>query len=329
MTTEYIELKTSDTTKDAIDKIWRFGREAETISYLYIVDEKRLLVGTLKLKDLLLANEDEKISDIMDTNFVSVKAHDDQEVSVSLLKKYNISSIPVTTDDSSLVGIITFDDIIDVIKEETTEDIQGMAAVGALDEQYIKTGNLTLAKKRITWLLLLMVSATLTDMIINGYEELLLHLPILSIFIPMLMGTSGNAGSQASVLVIRALALEEITIKDYFKGAKKEFSVALIVGLILAIIAFVWIMVQFTTGMISSSWADTLQKELLIALVVAISLYVAVLLSKTLGSSLPILAKKLGIDPALMASALVTTITDSVALVIYFTISFTILGQFF
>ena len=204
-----------------------------------------------------------------------------------------------------------------------------MAAVGALDEQYIKTGNLTLAKKRITWLLLLMVSATLTGMIINGYEELLLHLPILSIFIPMLIGTSGNAGSQASVLVIRALALEEITIKDYFKVAKKEFSVAFIVGLILAIIAVVWIMVQFTTGMISSSWADTLQKELLIALVVAISLYVAVLLSKTLGSSLPILAKKLGIDPALMASALVTTITDSVALVIYFTISFTILGQFF
>lgn len=235
-----------------------------------------------------------------------------------------MSTLPVTTDDGRLVGIITFDDIIDVIEEETTEDIHKMAGVAALDEQYIKTSNVTLARKRLTWLLFLMVSATLTGLIINGYEGLLTHLPVLSIFVPMLMGTAGNAGSQVSVLIIRALALEEISESDYFIVVRKELGVALIVGGVLSVIAFIWIMFQFLTGMISSSWANTFEREVLVAFVVALSLYITVLFSKTIGATLPILAKKLNIDPALMASALVTTIADSLAIIIYFVLALSI-----
>ena len=196
-----------------------------------------------------------------------------------------MSTLPVTTDDGRLVGIITFDDIIDVIEEETTEDIHKMAGVAALDEQYIKTSNVTLARKRLTWLLFLMVSATLTGLIINGYEGLLTHLPVLSIFVPMLMGTAGNAGSQVSVLIIRALALEEISESDYFIVVRKELGVALIVGGVLSVIAFIWIMFQFLTGMISSSWANTFEREVLVAFVVALSLYITVLFSKTIGAT--------------------------------------------
>lgn len=329
MTTEYIELKSFDSVSEAINKIRKFGREAETISYLYIVDDKRLLVGSLKLKELLIADEKEVVNDIMDTNFVSVTTHDDQEEVAQVFKKYDMSTLPVTTDDGRLVGIITFDDIIDVIEEETTEDIHKMAGVAALDEQYIKTSNVTLARKRLTWLLFLMVSATLTGLIINGYEGLLTHLPVLSIFVPMLMGTAGNAGSQVSVLIIRALALEEISESDYFIVVRKELGVALIVGGVLSVIAFIWIMFQFLTGMISSSWANTFEREVLVAFVVALSLYITVLFSKTIGATLPILAKKLNIDPALMASALVTTIADSLAIIIYFVLALSILGNFF
>lgn len=329
MTTEYIELKSFDSVSEAINKIRKFGREAETISYLYIVDDKRLLVGSLKLKELLIADEKEVVNDIMDTNFVSVTTHDDQEEVAQVFKKYDMSTLPVTTDDGRLVGIITFDDIIDVIEEETTEDIHKMAGVAALDEQYIKTSNVTLARKRLTWLLFLMVSATLTGLIINGYEGLLTHLPVLSIFVPMLMGTAGNAGSQVSVLIIRALALEEISESDYFIVVRKELGVALIVGGVLSVISFIWIMFQFLTGMISSSWANTFEREVLVAFVVALSLYITVLFSKTIGATLPILAKKLNIDPALMASALVTTIADSLAIIIYFVLALSILGNFF
>jgi magnesium transporter len=327
MTTEYIELNSKDTCKQAIEKIRIDGKDAETISYLYIVDDKRKLVGSIYLKAVLLANEIEVISNIMDTDFVSVKTNDDQEEVAAIFKKYDINTIPVTTEDGHLVGIITVDDILDVIEEETTEDIQKMAAVATLDEEYIKTSAFNLARKRIVWLLLLMVSATFTGMIINGYEELLVQLPILSIFVPMLMDTSGNAGSQTSVLVIRALVLNEITTKDYFRVLRKEFYVALMVGLVLAMVVFSWILIQFKIGIIDSSLANTLQAQAKVGLTVALTLYCTVICSKLVGATLPILAKKLHLDPALMASALVTTIVDSISLSIYFLIAMSILSN--
>lgn len=315
MTLEYIELKAEDTIDEAMVKVRKQGREAETISYLFVVNNERTLVGTILLKTVLFAKGNEKIGDLMECDFISVFTYDDQEEVANIFKKYDLNAIPVTTKDFRLVGIVTADDIIDVIDEEATEDIQKMGAIAPLEESYLKTTVPQMARKRIPWLLVLMVSMALTSLIINRYEVILAHLPALSMFIPMLMDTAGNSGSQSSVLIIRGLALGEITTKDYLKVISKEVRVSLIVGLTLGLINFVWIVTQVKIGMINMTSSVSVYK---IAALVSLTLAMTVLIAKTTGSILPLLAKKLKLDPAMMAGPLITSIADALALFAYF-----------
>jgi magnesium transporter len=315
MTTEFVELKEKDSVEVAMRKIRRFGKMAETISYLFVVDASRRLVGTLRLKDLIFAENETLVEEIMERDFVKVVTSDDQEVAALTFKKYDLNAIPVVTHDERLVGIITADDIIDVIDQEATEDMQKMAAVLPLDEEYLKTPVLTLARKRIVWLLILMVSATFTGLIINSYESVLALLPALTMFIPMLMDTAGNSGGQTSTLVVRGLALGEIKTSDYLQVLTKEMGVALIAGLVLGVFNFTWILIQLNLGIIN---VTTTASPVLIAGLVGLSLFTTVFLAKSMGSTLPIVAKSLKLDPALMAGPLVTTIVDAMSLMIYF-----------
>lgn len=318
MTVEYVELKAEDTAEDAMYKVRNFGKQAETISYLFVVDNKRELVGTVRLKDIIFANPKDKVDDLMDHDFISVFTYDDQEAVANTFKRYDLNAIPVTTKDFRLVGIVTADDIIDVIDDEASEDIQLMGGLAPLTEEYLKTTALTLARKRLPWLFILMVSATITGMIINKYEMVLLQIPVLAMFIPMLMDTAGNSGGQSSVLIIRGMALGEISTKDYLKVMKKEITVALIAGTSLALFDFVWIIVQAKIGLVTVAPTTSIYR---VAALVATTLGITVVIAKTVGATLPIVAQKFKIDPALMAGPLVTTIADGLALMVYFFLS--------
>ncbi len=315
MTLEYVELKAKDNALKAMEKVRIQGKDAETISYLFVVNDKRELVGTLHLRDLIFADPKSLVNEIMEKDFISVFTYDDQEVAANIVKKYDLNTIPVTTKDFRLVGIITADDIIDVIEQEASEDMQKMGAMTPLVDPYLQTSVFNLAKKRIPWLFILMVSATITSLIINKYEVILQTIPALSMFIPMLMDTSGNAGNQSSVLVIRGLALGEINTKDYLKILRKEFMVALIAGSVLAVSEFIWIIVQIKIGLISIDVGISIYQ---VAALIGVTLTIIVMLGKTVGAALPLIAKKLKIDPALMAGPLITTIVDGLALIAYF-----------
>ena len=315
MTLEYVELKAKDNALKAMEKVRIQGKDAETISYLFVVNDKRELVGTLHLRDLIFADPKSLVNEIMEKDFISVFTYDDQEVAANIVKKYDLNTIPVTTKDFRLVGIITADDIIDVIEQEASEDMQKMGAMTPLVDPYLQTSVFNLAKKRIPWLFILMVSATITSLIINKYEVILQTIPALSMFIPMLMDTSGNAGNQSSVLVIRGLALGEINTKDYLKILRKEFMVALIAGSVLAVSEFIWIIVQIKIGLISIDVGISIYQ---VAALIGVTLTIIVMLGKTIGAALPLIAKKLKIDPALMAGPLITTIVDGLALIAYF-----------
>lgn len=327
MTLEYVELNEDDNVDDAMEKIRKFGPEAETISYLFVVDKKRRLVGTIRLRDLLFAKKSTLVSELMEKDVISVFTYDDQELAANIVKKYDFNTIPVTTKDLRLVGIVTADDIIDVIEQEATEDMHKMGAMSPLENQYLDTSVFNLAKKRIPWLFILMVSATITSLIINRYENALNALPALAMFIPMLMDTSGNAGNQSSVLIIRGLALGEITQKDYLKVLKKEFFVSLIAGSILAVSEFVWIIIQTKLGIINLG--ANIGQTIKISTLVGLTLVVIVMLGKTIGALLPLIAKMFKVDPALMAGPLITTLVDGLALLAYFLLAtqiFNLLG---
>lgn len=313
MTTEYVDLKKEMTVEEAILYIKKNGVDKETINTCYVVGETRSLEGLLSIRKLILSDNSVLIKDIMKTEYISTNTLDDQENVASLFKKYDLLSIPVTDNENKLVGIITIDDIVDIIDQENTEDFQKMAAMEPNDEEYLKTKVWTLARHRIMWLLVLMLSATFTGNIIRKYEEVLQSVVILAAFIPMLMDTGGNAGSQSSTLIIRGLALGEIRLKDLFKVILKEFKVSCIVGFVLAFVNFIRI---FFFEKVS----------LYISFTVCITLFFTVVLAKVTGGILPIIAKKLKLDPAIMASPLITTIVDAVALIIYFSIATTLLG---
>ncbi len=317
MTTEFVELKPNDTKEQAIAKVKKQGREAETISYLFVVDKTRELVGALGLKDLLFADENQTIEDIMVTDIVSVITTEDQEDVAQKFKKYDLNALPVVTHDNRLVGIITVDDILDVIEEEMTEDVQKTAAMTPLDDEYLKTSPLKVAANRIVWLVILLASSTFTGLIINSFEEALVIIPALTIFIPMIMGTGGNSGGQASTTVIRGIALGEFDNSNYFKVIGHEILVALITGFTLGVFAFGWIMLESVLHIISF---DSSVSPVMIAFLVGVTILITVLLAKVIGAVLPILAKKVGLDPALMAQPLVTTIVDVLSLMVYFTL---------
>lgn len=313
MTIEYVDLKKEMSVKEAIEHIKKIGIDKETINTCYVIDANRKLEGVISIRKLILSDESYLVEDVFTKDVISVKTMDDQEFAAQLFKKYDLMSMPVVDNENRLVGIITVDDIVDIIEQENTEDIQRMAAMEPSDEEYLKSGVFKLAKHRIVWLLVLMISATLTGNIIKKYDEVLQSIVILASFIPMLMDTGGNAGSQSSSLIIRGLALGEIRIKDALKVLWKEFRVSIVVGSALSFINFLRIYylekVDFT-----------------IAITVCITTLLTVVLAKVVGGLLPIGAKVLKMDPAIMASPLITTIVDTFALVIYFSIATLLLG---
>lgn len=311
MTLEYISLLPSMTIGDALKKVKSAGIRSETVYTCYVV-EKHKLLGIITAKDLLTCDDSEKISDVMETNIISVKTHTDKEEVAALFNKYDFLSLPVVDNEFCIVGIVTVDDAMDVLQEEAEEDFQKMAAITPTDKPYLRTTPFSIWKSRIPWLLILMVSATFTGIIISSFEGALSKLVVLTAFIPMLMDTGGNSGSQASVTIIRGLSLGEIGVKDVFKVMWKEFRVSILCGISLAAAAFLKVILIDGLLMGNSDVSVT------VALVVALTLWLTVICAKLIGCSLPIVAKKLGFDPAVMASPFITTIVDAVSLLVYF-----------
>lgn len=308
MTIEYVSLKMDLTVEEALEHIRRIAVNKETIYTCFVTSSYKKMLGIVSLKDLILASPDQKVKEIMNKNYIGVNTHDDQEYIASLFKKYDFFSMPVVDNENRLVGIITIDDVVDVIDEENTEDFHKMAAMQPSDESYLEAGVFGLAKKRIIWLVILMFSATFTGYIIRQYEVLLESMVVLAAFIPMLMGTGGNAGAQSSSLVIRGIALGEVKMKDLFTVVWRELRVSFIVGLALAGLNFLRIL-----------YIE--QNSMIIAAIVSLTLVITITSAKIMGGVLPLLAKSLGIDPAIMASPLISTIVDAISLVTYFSIA--------
>ncbi|MBQ8945292.1 MAG: magnesium transporter [Lachnospiraceae bacterium] len=308
MTVEYVDLKENLTVSEAIERIRKLGVDSETINICYVLDNKRTLIGTVALRYLLLSDPDAVISDIMHENVISLNTLMDQEEVARQFQKYDFTAMPVVDNESRLVGIITVDDVVDIMEEEATEDMEKMAAIVPSDKPYMRTGIIETWKKRIPWLLLLMVSATFTGSIITSFEDALSACVILTAYIPMIMDTGGNAGGQASVTIIRGLSLNEIEFADIWRCIWKELRVALLCGLTLAGANFLKLLLL-----------DKL--TVTVALVVCLTLLCAVIMAKLVGCTLPLVAKKMGFDPAVMASPFITTIVDALSLLVYFRIA--------
>ena len=306
MTVEYIDVTLQMTVQQTLDKIRTIGIHSETVYTCYVV-EKRKLCGIVTAEALLTNDGDTQVKELMEENYIFIRTTDDREDAAKLFRKYDLIAIPVLDQAGYIVGIVTFDDAIDVLTEETTEDIHKMAAIASSEESYLKTSVLEHARHRILWLLILMFSATITGAIITKYENAFTAIPLLVSFIPMLMDTGGNCGSQSSTLIIRGLAVDELHFSDFFTILWKEFRVAIVVGVVLALANGVRIF-----------WV---YKNLPMAVVVAASLVVTIVIAKLVGCILPILAKRLRMDPAIMASPLITTIVDTCSIVIYFQIA--------
>lgn len=319
MTPEFVDLKRNTTVEDAFKRIRRTGVDKETIYTCYVTDESRHLIGVLTVKELLLHDYEDKIEDLMETNVIYVNTHDDQETAANLLSKYDFLALPVVDMENRLVGIITIDDAMDVLVDENTEDIHKMNAIMPNEKPYLKMGVVETWKSRIMWLLFLMVSATFTSMILNSFENKLSAMIILTSFIPMLTGTSGNSGGQASAVIVRALSLNEISFKDIIKVLWKELRVGLLCGVTLAAVNFVkiWFIDRALLGMNEI----TIQVDLVISL----TLIIEIMFAKMVGCAFPILAKKLKLDPAVISSPFITTVMDALSLLIYFGLATAIL----
>ena len=313
MTAEYIGLRKTMTVEDAFAYIRQHGVDKETIYTCYVMDNKRTLEGVVTVKDLLMNPYETLIEDIMDTRIIKARTTDDREDVVDLFNKYDLTTLPVVDTEDRLVGIITVDDAVDVMEEEATEDFEKMAAMMPSEKPYLKTGVFEMAKHRILWLMILMISATVTGGILAKYEEAFALLPILVTFVPQLMDTGGNAGSQASTMIIRGMAVGDIDLGDVAKVLWKEIRVGFVCGLTLAAINLVRILI-FNPG------------QFKVALVVVCSMFVTVIIAKCIGCLLPMTAQRLGIDPAIMASPLITTLVDAVSLTVYFELATTFLG---
>ena len=320
MTTEFVDLKANMTVEDALKRIRRTGPDKETINICYVIDDRRHLIGLLTIRTLLLAEEDDVIGDIMERNLIAVQTLDDQEAVARALSKYDFLALPVVDKEERLVGIVTVDDAIDVLQEEVTEDIEKMAAILPSDKPYLKTSTLETYKARIPWLLLLMISATFTGQIIASFERALAAATILTAYIPMLMDSGGNCGSQASVTVIRGLSLGEISFSDFFRVLWKELRVAAVCGVTLAAANFAKLML--IDRMLFHNPLVTVH----VAAVICGTLVCTVVCAKLVGCSLPMLSKRIGFDPAVMASPFITTIVDAISLLIYFRFASAILG---
>lgn len=313
MTSEFVRIKSNLTVEEAVEHIRKTGIDKETVYVIYVTDASRRLLGWVELRDLLFAKKTDLIEDIMYTAVISTTTSDDKETVANLISKYNLLALPVVDSENRLVGIVTVDDALDVISQEATEDIEKMVAIVPSDKPYLKIGVFETFLKRVPWLLILMISAAFTGSIITFYEEALGKVVVLTAFIPMLMGSGGNAGGQASVTIIRSLSLGEVRMSNIFRILWKEFRVSLLCGAVLAVAAFAKVMIfdRVSVG---------------IALTVSLSLLATIVLAKLVGASLPILAKRIKLDPAVMASPFITTIVDAVSLIIYFNIATKILN---
>ena len=320
MNMEFLSLKKDMTVADAFKRIRRIGGELETINILYVTDPTRHLLGVLSVRDLLLADEDDLIEDIMDPDVVWAKTTDDREDVAQALSKYDFLALPIVDLEKRLVGIVTVDDAMDVIEEETTEDFEKMAAMLPSDKPYLRTGVLATWKARLPWLMVLMLSATFTGMILNHYENALAACLVLNAYIPMLSGTGGNSGTQASTAVIRALSLDEVDFSDVLKVLWKELRVSLLCGVCLAAANFAKMLL--VDRMLLGNGAVTP----MVSLVVCLTILFVVVFAKCVGCSLPILAEKVGLDPAVMASPFISTIVDATSLLIYFSFASALLG---
>ena len=320
MTTEYVDLKAAWTVEDALKHIRRNASEKETINISYVSDAHRHLIGVLSIRNLLMANDDDIIGDIMETSVISVHTLDDQESTAQVLSRYDVLALPVVDKEDRLVGIVTIDDAFDVMEEETTEDFEKMAAMLPSDKPYLKTGVFETWWARTPWLLILMLSATFTGIILTHFESALMSCAILTSFVPMLSGTGGNSGTQASTAIIRALSLGEVKFNDCLQVLWKEFRVSICCGICLAV-------ANFGKMMLVDRWLmHNPDVTVAVALVVCATLVCTVACAKLVGCSLPILAEKIGFDPAVMASPFISTIVDSLSLLIYFKLATMLLG---
>ena len=306
MTTEYVDLRRTTPVKEAMDHITQTGLHKETIYTCYVLENRRL-VGIVSAKDLMTMDDDMTMEELMETEIISVTTHTDQEEAVHLLSKYDLLALPVLDQQGYMVGIVTVDDAMDVLVDETTEDMEIMNALSPSEQPYFETGVIKHARNRIGWLLVLMLSATLTQTIIAHYQEAFTAVPLLVSFIPMLTDTGGNCGSQSSTLIIRGIALDEIHFKDIFKVIFKEFRVAILVGAALAVVNGMYLVIRYHDPML--------------ALLVSISLVAPILIAKLIGCVLPLVAKKLRLDPAIMAAPLITTIVDVCSIMVYFQVA--------
>ncbi|MBE5785393.1 MAG: magnesium transporter [Clostridiales bacterium] len=322
MTNEYVYFRPHITVREAFDIIRKTGVDKETIYTCYVASPARMLEGVVTVKELLLADPDAKIEDIMSRNVIHVHTLDDKEEIAKLFSRYDMLSLPVVDKEERLVGIITIDDAVDVMQEETTEDFEMMAGMAPSEDAYLRMPVFSLAKNRILWLLILMFSAMLTGALIEHYEAAIATLPLLVSFIPMLMGTGGNCGSQASTMIIRGMALDEIELSDFFRVWWKEVRVALLCGSVLSAANFLRIWLQY--GVLS---ANPEPDTVMIAAVVSLTLIATVCIAKSLGCMLPMLAKRLKLDPAIMAAPMITTLTDALSILVFFSLAVTMLGS--
>ena len=315
MTVEFADLKENITVKQALERIRKIGIDKETINTCYVLELQRHLVGSVTLRTLLLGNPDAIVSDIMDENVITVSTLDDQETVARQFQKYDFMAMPVVDSENRLVGIITVDDILEIIEEEATEDMEKMAAILPSDKSYFRTGIFETFKSRIPWLLILMISATITGTIIDSFEAKLAGITGLVAFIPMLMDTGGNSGGQASVTIIRAISLNEVEFKDIFRVIWKEIRVAVLCGLTLAVVNFIRVLIMNALG------TGITHEAIMVNITVCITLCITVMCAKLVGCMLPILANQLGFDPAVMASPFITTIVDAISLVLFLKIA--------
>lgn len=319
MTTEFVELKENMTVDEAFNIIKKTGIKKETVYNCYVVDPYRKLIATINVREMLIAERDTKIKDIYKENVISVLTTDDKEEVAKMFDKYNYMALPVVDKENRLVGIVTVDDAIDVMQDEATEDFEKMAAISPAEDTYFKTSVITHAKNRILWLLVLMLSATFTGLIIERFQTAIAAVPLLATFMTMISGTGGNCGAQSSTLIIRGLVLGEIKLSDVFKAIWKEFRVALIIGIILALVTGLRIFLQYRGSLGLDTTLQLMQ-------VVGITLILTAIIAEFMGCVLPILAKKLKLDPAIMASPLITTIVDLCSMFIYFNVATLIMG---
>ena len=328
MTTEYIQMKEDTTVKDAINYIRTKGRDAETVYTIFVRDNKRTLTGTVDLDDLIFAKEDELLSDIMNRDFVSCNVNDDQEDVAKMFKRYDLTAMAVTNNENKIVGIITIDDVVDIMEQETSEDIARMAAISDMSDPYLKTPTFKLVLKCVPWIIALMVLQVFSTLILSGFEEQIAQFAILAVFTPLIMDAGGNSGGQTTTMIVRSLSLDEFDRRDYFKVVWKELRVASIIGAIVGIFAFSWLMFEMSVGIVrvGTSFQETafatnpVQGELLIAMLVGSTLFVTMIISRLVGCSLPFLAKLIKLDPAVMCGPITTTVVDIVSLVTYFLI---------